>query len=180
MSRARPSRALVVGRFQPFHFGHLHAIRYAMKHAEEIVIGLGSSQIAFTLRNPLTVDERYEMIVRALRAEGLPLGKFYFSPIPDTESPEEDWGRIVLDRVPRVDVAFSNDRETQEDLSRVGIEVRPIPFYRRDLFQATHIREMAAKGDRLWRQLVPRPVAQFLDEVGFEARMRSIAGNRPG
>ena len=178
MSQARPSRALVVGRFQPLHYGHLHAIRYAMRFAEEIVIGLGSSQIAFTLKNPLTIDERYEMMVRALRAEGFPLIKFYFAPIPDTERPEEDWGQIVLDRVPRVDVAFSNDPETQEDLTRVGIEVRPIPFYRRDLFEATNIRRLAARGDPLWRQLVPPSVAEFLEEIGFEARMRSIAGNR--
>jgi len=175
----RPVRALLVGRFQPLHYGHLHAIRYSLARAEELVIGLGSAQYGWTERNPLSVDERYEMIVRCLRAEGIPLVRICISPIPDTESPEEDWGEIVLDRVPRVDVAFTNDRQTREDLERVGIRVEPIPFYRRDIFVATQIRKLAALRNPIWRQLVPTSVAEFLDSIGFETRMREILGSQP-
>jgi len=36
--------ALIIGRFQPFHLGHLLLIKEAAKEADIIVIGIGSSQ----------------------------------------------------------------------------------------------------------------------------------------
>ncbi len=168
-------RALYVGRFQPFHYGHLHAVKYILERADEIVIAVGSSQFSNTLRNPLSVDERYEMIIRALRQEGIPLRRVFLINIPDTKSPEEDWGLIVLDRIPRVDVAFSNDPETVRDLKRVGIKVLPIPFYRREAYSATNIRNLMLKGSGSWRSLVPPAVYEFLKSIGIEERVRRIS-----
>ncbi len=170
----RRRRALVVGRFQPLHYGHLHVFRYALSKAEELVVAIGSSQFCCVPRNPLSVDERMEMLVRALRREGFPLADIMLSSVPDTESPEEDWGLLVLDRVPRVDVAFSNDPETKEDLSRVGLPVENIPFLRRDLYAATKIRELMLKGDPSWKELVPPSVLEFLQEIDMEGRVREI------
>ncbi|MEM3816353.1 MAG: adenylyltransferase/cytidyltransferase family protein, partial [Candidatus Bathyarchaeia archaeon] len=34
-------RALYVGRFQPFHLGHLEAVRYILNNAAELVIVVG-------------------------------------------------------------------------------------------------------------------------------------------
>lgn len=167
-------RALVVGRFQPLHYGHLHVFRYALSKADELVIAIGSSQFCCVPRNPLSVDERMEMLVRALRREGFPLADIMLSSVPDTESPEEDWGLLVLDRVPRVDIAFSNDPETIRDLRRVGLEVENIPFLKRDLYAATKIRELMLKGDPSWKELVPPSVLEFLLEIDMEKRVREI------
>ncbi len=167
-------RALVVGRFQPLHYGHLHVFRYALSKADELVIAIGSSQFCCVPRNPLSVDERMEMLVRALRREGFPLADIMLSSVPDTESPEEDWGLLVLDRVPKVDIAFSNDPETIRDLKRVGLEVENIPFLKRDLYAATKIRELMLKGDPSWRELVPPSVLEFLLEIDMEKRVREI------
>jgi len=168
-------RALYVGRFQPFHIGHLYAVKYILERAEEIVIAVGSSQFSNTIRNPLSVDERYEMIIRALRQEGIPLRKVFLVNIPDTESPEEDWGLIALDRVPRIDVAYSNDPETIKDLTSVGVKVLPIPFYERDRFSATNIRELILEGNNAWKSLVPPAVFEFLKSIGMEERIRKIS-----
>ncbi len=167
-------RALVVGRFQPLHYGHLHVFRYALSKADELVIAIGSSQFCCVPRNPLSVDERMEMLVRALRREGFPLADIMLSSVPDTESPDEDWGSLVLDRVPRVDIAFSNDPETIEDLRKVGLEVENIPFLKRDLYAATKIRELMLRGDPSWRELVPPSVLEFLLEIDMEKRVREI------
>ncbi len=164
----------MVGRFQPLHYGHLHCFRYVLERADEMVIGIGSSQYSHTFRNPLDVGERMEMIVRALRDENFPLRKISLVPIPDTERDDEDWGEIVLDRVPRIDIAFSNDPETMKDLRAVGIKVEGIPFYRREDFSATRIRTLILKGDPLWRDLVPPSVLRFLDELNFEERIKRI------
>ncbi len=167
-------RALVVGRFQPLHYGHLHVFRYALSKADELVIAIGSSQFCCVPRNPLSVDERMEMLVRALRREGFPLADIMLSSVPDTESPDEDWGSLVLDRVPRVDIAFSNDPETIKDLRKVGLEVENIPFLKRDLYAATKIRELMLRGDPSWKELVPPSVLEFLLEIDMEKRVREI------
>lgn len=167
-------RALVVGRFQPLHYGHLHVFRYALGRAKELVIVIGSSQFCCVPKNPLSVDERMEMIVRALRREGFPLGDIMLSSVPDTESPGEHWGRMVLDRIPEVDIAFSNDPETIKELREVGIHVENIPFLKRDLYAATKIRELILKGDQSWRELVPPSVLEFLLEIDLEGRIREI------
>ncbi len=168
-------RALVVGRFQPLHYGHLHVFRYALGRADELVIAIGSSQYCCVPRNPLSIDERMEMLVRALRREGFSLGDIIISSVPDTETPEEDWGELVMDRVPRVDMAFSNDPETIRDLKNVGLRVENIPYLKRDIYEATRIRKLILEGNSTWRELVPPSVLEFLLEIGIEERMKSIA-----
>lgn len=173
-------RALLVGRFQPFHYGHLHAVKHILKQVDEIVIGIGSAQYANSSRNPLSADERYEMIVRALRAEGVALSRISIVPIPDIEGEGQHWGELVLERIPRVDLAFSNDPETVKDLSSVGIEVEPIPFLRREVYAARKIRELMLEGNEDWRELVPKSVASFLDEIDMEDRVRDMARRQEG
>jgi nicotinamide-nucleotide adenylyltransferase len=59
-------RGLYVGRFQPFHLGHLEAIENVLKEAEELVIVIGSAQYSHNINNPFTAGERLVMIRRAL------------------------------------------------------------------------------------------------------------------
>src|SRR5207302_562889 len=64
-------RAFFIGRFQPFHRGHLAMVRRILESNEEIIVGIGSAQYSHTGENPFTAGERYEMIKRALDAEGI-------------------------------------------------------------------------------------------------------------
>ncbi|RLF01945.1 MAG: nicotinamide-nucleotide adenylyltransferase, partial [Thermoprotei archaeon] len=57
-------RGLFVGRFQPFHLGHLKALRWILEREDEVIICIGSAQYSHSLRNPFTVGERVEMIWR--------------------------------------------------------------------------------------------------------------------
>ncbi|HIE34115.1 MAG TPA: nicotinamide-nucleotide adenylyltransferase, partial [Candidatus Altiarchaeales archaeon] len=59
--------ALIIGRFQPFHFGHLKLIEWAADSVDYIIIGIGSSQESHTWNNPFTAPERRKMIERSLR-----------------------------------------------------------------------------------------------------------------
>lgn len=54
--------AVVIGRFQPFHNGHLALINEAKKVAKRTLILIGSSHIARNIKNPFTYMERVEMI----------------------------------------------------------------------------------------------------------------------
>ncbi|MEM3596417.1 MAG: adenylyltransferase/cytidyltransferase family protein, partial [Candidatus Bathyarchaeia archaeon] len=53
---------LYVGRFQPFHLGHLEVVRSILNRADELIIAIGSSQYSHTRRNPFTAGERVTMI----------------------------------------------------------------------------------------------------------------------
>lgn len=63
--------AVFIGRFQPFHNGHLNVIRNALEHAERVLIIVGSSNVARSSRNPFTYPERSLIIAEALNAAGL-------------------------------------------------------------------------------------------------------------
>src|SRR6266853_5831651 len=54
--------AVVIGRFQPFHNGHLELVKKAFEIAPEVLVLVGSSQIARDIKNPFTFSERQDMI----------------------------------------------------------------------------------------------------------------------
>lgn len=57
-------RCIVLGRFQPFHFGHAGLVLAAVQHAEggEVVVAIGSAQAGWEADNPWTAEERQAMI----------------------------------------------------------------------------------------------------------------------
>lgn len=54
--------AIYIGRFQPFHNGHLQAIKSALEIAEEVILVIGSNKASCNIKNPLTYEERVAMI----------------------------------------------------------------------------------------------------------------------
>ncbi len=58
----------MVGRFQPFHNGHILVIRKMLESFPSVILGIGSAQYSHTLENPFTAGERVEMAVESLRA----------------------------------------------------------------------------------------------------------------
>ncbi len=68
-----PERGLYVGRFQPFHKGHLEAIKEVLDEIEELVIVIGSAQYSHNIHNPFTAGERLVMIRHALQEAGIEL-----------------------------------------------------------------------------------------------------------
>jgi bifunctional NMN adenylyltransferase/nudix hydrolase len=55
-----------IGRFEPFHNGHLAVARHGLKHASKLIFLIGSSDTPRTIKNPWTVAERAVMIQSAL------------------------------------------------------------------------------------------------------------------
>lgn len=66
--------AVVVGRFQPFHSGHLALLRRACQLSDRVIVVIGSHEAPRGLRNPWTSDERRELIdlsiAEAMRESG--------------------------------------------------------------------------------------------------------------
>jgi bifunctional NMN adenylyltransferase/nudix hydrolase len=61
--------AVVIGRFQPYHAGHAPLLAAAFDAAENVVVVLGSSFHARSVKNPFTWQERVAMMKSALSEE---------------------------------------------------------------------------------------------------------------
>ncbi len=164
-------RGLLVGRFQPFHLGHLYAIKYALKHAERLIIVIGSAQFSYTLKNPFTAGERIEMISNSLEEEEIrgPL----IIPVDDTYERNFIWVRHVENYTPCFDVVFSNDPLTRQLFSDAGYSVKKIPFYKREEISGTRIRRLMSEGEE-WEGLVPHAVKRVIEKVGGVERIKML------
>lgn len=58
--------AILIGRFQPVHAGHIHVIKQALEQSQKLIIVLGGARASRSARNPLTADERAKMISDSL------------------------------------------------------------------------------------------------------------------
>ncbi len=95
---------LYIGRFQPFHLGHLSALKQALKEVNKVIIGIGSSQYGHTKDNPLTGEERLELIHQILKEEKLEK-KCEIHLIPDLHD-DEKWVQHVRSLVPHFETVF--------------------------------------------------------------------------
>ncbi len=89
--------AVFIGRFQPFHIGHLFVFQEALKSAEHLIVLVGSSNNTRCLRNPFTFDERQAMI-----RESLPdniTDRVTLLPLPDYLYDDEGWVNKVTELV---------------------------------------------------------------------------------
>lgn len=172
MRGGRASRGLFVGRFQPFHNGHLFAVKWILEREEEVVVAIGSPQHSHTARNPFTLGERIEMVTAALRDEGL-LDRVYIAAVPDTNGVHSLWVPLVEACTPRFERVYTNDKLTRLLFEERGYPVHPIPLHDRERLEGTRIRRLIAEaGD--WRGLVPPAVARLIEELNGSARLSRI------
>ena len=166
-------RALYVGRFQPFHLGHLEAIKYVLKEAGEIVIVIGSAQYSHNKENPFTAGERLIMIRRALKEKEVEYSRLWVVPVPDVHL-HMLWVSALEGYTPRFDIVYSNEPLTRRLFIESGYEVKSIPFFQRKLYTSSLVREKMLKKEN-WTHLVPKSVAQFIKEIDGVNRLRDLS-----
>ncbi len=167
------TRALFIGRFQPFHFGHLHAIETILTECDELILVVGSAQMSHQRDNPFTAGERIEMIRGALTESDIPPDRYMIIPIPDAPA-HRVWVSAVESQTPRFDLVFSNQSLTRRLLIEAGYEVRSIALFQRGKFEASDIRRRILEG-RDWSELVPSQVYRVVQEIDGENRIRDLA-----
>jgi nicotinamide-nucleotide adenylyltransferase len=161
---------LLIGRFQPFHKGHLEAVKIGLSQVDNLWIGIGSSNKNHEKRNPFTAEERKEMILSSLDSKTLERVKIFF--VPDTGD-HERWTYHVDSIVPPYDMVFSNDEFTITLYKKRGKSVFEVPLFRRDVISGTNIRELIA-GDKDWSDLVPEGTKQVLLKIDAKNRLAKI------
>jgi nicotinamide-nucleotide adenylyltransferase len=167
------TRALFVGRFQPFHYGHLYAIDAILKECDSLVLVVGSAQMSHQHDNPFTAGERIEMMRAALNAAKIPTDRYLIIPISDAPA-HRVWVSAVESQTPRFDLVYSNQSLTKRLLIEAGYEVKPIELYQRGRFEASEIRRRILEGED-WTELVPPEVHRIVLEIDGENRIRDLA-----
>jgi nicotinamide-nucleotide adenylyltransferase len=161
---------LYIGRFQPFHLGHLDAIKFALLQVENLWIGIGSSNKSNEKRNPFTADERNEMIISSLDDQTKKRIQIYY--IPDIGD-HEKWTYHIDSIVPKYDIVFSNDDFTQTLYQKREIKVIPVSLKNRENLSGTNIRGNIAMGKN-WEELVPEGTKKVLLKIDAERRLSKI------
>ena len=161
---------LLIGRFQPFHLGHLGAVRFALSRADRLLVGLGSSNRPRQRSNPFSAEERREMILSSVDPGTADRISTY--PIPDLDD-HQRWMEMVFSTVPKFDAVFTNDVLTRHLCSKHDIDTIPIPLTSRESLSGTNVRSLIA-GGRRWEHLVPDGTRRFLSRTGARARLRGL------
>lgn len=99
--------AVFIGRFQPFHLGHLHVVHTALRYSDCVTILVGSSDQPRDTFNPWTFEERREMIMASLTEEQRP--RVFVQPILDYTYNDNQWIIGVQEAVKAAHAYFELD-----------------------------------------------------------------------
>ena len=164
--------ALFIGRFQPFHKGHLAAIKWILKKERNVFIIIGSNQSFPTKKNPFHFKERKEMIGETLAKENIKNFKIF-----RMHDYKDDifWAKKVL-KIAKTDPKkvkiFTMNPWTSRCFKKIRIKTKSHPIFCNKLC-GTKIRKKIKK-DEKWESLVPKPVFRFLEEINGEKRIKIL------
>ena len=161
---------LLIGRFQPFHLGHLEALQFALSKVDKLWLGLGSSNKPIEKNNPFSADERKKMILSSIDDAMKSKIVIYF--IPDVDN-HVKWIEQIDTIVPNFDIVFSNDPLTNHLYSKRTVQVVSIPFLKRDQLSGTRIRDLM-KSDQKWDALVPSGTELILKNLDVANRLKIL------
>ena len=165
-------RGLLIGRYQPFHKGHLEIIKNILKEVDDLIIGIGSAQVSHTLDNPFTAGERMTMVSNALKAEGLTERCYYIIPIPDVWN-NALWVNHVKSLTPHFDAAYTGNALALRLLREGGVDARIQPLFDRVKYSGTEIRRRMLNGED-WESLVPPAVVKVVKSIKGVERLKDI------
>lgn len=168
-----PHTAVLIGRFQPWHNGHMALLQAALAQAQQVVVVLGSAHQARSPKNPFTWQERAAMVQASLTPAER--ARVHCIPVRDHYN-EARWVEAVRAGVqalvpPGAAIALVGhfkDSSSSYLQSFPGWTLLSLP--RLGAFDATPLREIfwnaaaASRGEVLARLApqVPAPVLDFL------------------
>ena len=165
---SKPTVSLFIGRFQPFHNGHLSAIKWIAKRSSRVLVVIGSAQNSFEPKNPFSAAERKQMVKAQLAAAGL-AKKCRVLTLTDVND-NAKWAAHVDRNVPHYDIVYSNNPLVRRLLKAAGKTVRAVPFFKKRKYEGMKIRAIMKAGKK-WQDRVPDKVRLVLDKLGWEKRM---------
>jgi nicotinamide-nucleotide adenylyltransferase len=166
---------LYIGRFQPFHLGHIDAIRQIYEQYKNtdftLYIGIGSAENNFTMENPLTAGERFEMIKNTMNDFKL-MNNYYIVPIRNINH-YELWPVHVQQYLPEIDILYSGSSIVKQLWKRSFPNKKVADIDKRESVSASDIR-MKIIHNKSIKNLVSSNVLKFLENIDFYSRINNL------
>ncbi len=129
---------LVIGRFQPLHYGHIFLMMQALRVCDQIAVGIGSANVVDE-KNPFPIDLREQMLREALHDFGLTARLTQIVRINDVNDDQQWFEQTRL--LTKFDVVVGNNESGVNRIFRErGIPTVQTPLLNRAFYQGTHIR----------------------------------------
>jgi nicotinamide-nucleotide adenylyltransferase len=172
--------ALFLGRFQPFHNGHLSVIKRILKENERVIIAIGSAEQNYVPQNPFTASERYQMIEESLKEAKISADKYCIIPVRNIFN-YSIWVNHVNTYVPPYTRIYTGSKLIRAcyegkyfrhgEKDKKGPEI--VQLKRLLPISATKVRNAILK-NRKWENLVPKAVATKIKEWEAVNRIKTI------
>lgn len=164
-------KILFIGRFQPFHNGHLKLIKKIKDEYDEIIIGIGSAQYGYDNNNPFTVEERRLMIEKTLQENKIDnILIFEISDIHDYPR----WVSHVESIIPKFDAVITNNPLTKKLFKNKGYTIIKTKLFNRRLYSGKEIRKKILLNGN-WEKTIPKPVYKIIKEIEGAKRIKNLS-----
>jgi nicotinamide-nucleotide adenylyltransferase len=180
-------RGLMMGRFQPFHLGHLDLVKQILNECDDVIIAVTSSQFNYLEKDPFTAGERIEMIHNSLKESDVDLTQCMIIPL-ENQFNIATWASYLKSMLPNFERVYSGNEYVKMLLADSDIKgneyvkmlladsdikvVKPV-FLDREQYNATKIRSMIISGDA-WEKFVPAAVSEFIKKIDGKNRIEII------
>ena len=165
-------RGLMMGRFQPFHLGHLELVKQILNDCDEVIIALTGSQFNYIKKDPFTSGERMEMIHQTLHENDIDLSRCYIVAI-ENQFNVATWASYLKSSLPHFDKVYSGNDYVVMLLADSGYAVVSPKFFDREKYNASKIRQMIAN-DEQWEKLVSPSVSEIIKKINGVRRIKTI------
>jgi len=164
----KKQKIIYIGRFQPFHLGHLKAIKLLKLISKDIIIAIGSPHE----KGHFTLKERKEMIYQNTKVHPiiindlLPNHKYY-----------NNSGQYILNKVGDIDIVGTGNTFVRDDFYKLG---KHVFYFNRDYGDlcGTKIRQLIKNKDNSWIKLVPRKSIIIIKNSNFYIKNSVVLGKK--
>lgn len=166
-------RGLMMGRFQPFHLGHLELVKQILSECDEVIIAITSSQFNYLEKDPFTAGERIDMIHNSLVEDNIDMSRCFVVAI-ENQFNVATWESYLKASLPKFDSVYSGNEYVSMLLADSYYSVIPPKFFGRAKYNATNIRSKIIN-DEEWERLVPKAVISKIKEINGVNRLKIIS-----
>ncbi len=164
--------SLYIGRFQPFHNGHLSVCKKIIEKGEFLIIGIGSAEENFLPENPFTASERWQMITEALNEAKISKDKYTIIPVRNINN-YALWVQHISLILPPFEKVYTGSEIVKELFEKDGrYESCNVEFVHDT--SGTKVRELMKKNEKKWEKFVPKVVSEFLKWIDGADRLQKI------